>query len=164
MASEYGPRFESPEILKRLMAAGRYGEKTGGGFYGYGEQSDAPVKQMIAEIQASGIAKGAFSVERLVFPMINEAAMIAQENIASIPDIDMAMIAGTGMSYQGERIGPLAIADEYGLDVVLAGLEQMLHAPWGGERFRPSLLLKTKVRAGHLGKKSGRGFHEHMSW
>jgi 3-hydroxybutyryl-CoA dehydrogenase len=96
--------------------------------------------------------------------MINEAAMIAQENIASIPDIDMAMIAGTGMSYQGERIGPLAIADEYGLDVVLAGLEEMLHAPWGGERFRPSLLLKTKVRAGHLGKKSGRGFHEHMAW
>ena len=57
-----------------------------------------------------------------------------------------------------------AIADEYGLDVVLAGLEEMLHAPWGGERFRPSLLLKTKVRAGHLGKKSGRGFHEHMAW
>ena len=90
--------------------------------------------------------------------------MIAQENIASIPDIDMAMIAGTGMSYQGERVGPLAIADEYGLDVVLAGLEQMLHEPWGGERFRPAQLLKTKVRAGHLGKKSGRGFHEHMGW
>ena len=115
-------------------------------------------------LQASGIAQGPFSVERLVFPMINEAAMIAQENIATIPDIDMAMIAGTGMSYQGERVGPLAIADEIGLDVVLAGLEQMLHAPWGGERFRPSLLLKTKVRAGHLGKQSGRGFHEHMAW
>jgi 3-hydroxyacyl-CoA dehydrogenase len=147
-----------------MLAAGRYGERTGAGFYGYGEQSDAPVKAMIAEIQASGIAQGPFSVERLVFPMINEAAMIAQENIASVPDIDMAMIAGTGMSYQGERVGPLAIADEYGLDVVLAGLEEMLHAPWGGERFRPSLLLKTKVRAGHLGKKSGRGFHEHMAW
>jgi 3-hydroxyacyl-CoA dehydrogenase len=164
MASEYGPRFESPEILKRLVAAGRYGEKTGGGFYGYGEQSDAPVKEMIAAIQASGVPTGPFSVERLIFPMINEATLIAQENIASVPDIDMAMIAGTGMTYGGERLGPLAIADEYGLDVVLAGLEAMMKEPWGGERFRPAQLLKTKVRAGHLGKKSGRGFHEHMSW
>ncbi|MER2600531.1 MAG: 3-hydroxyacyl-CoA dehydrogenase [Caldilineales bacterium] len=164
MAAEYGPRFESPEILKRLVAAKRYGEKSGGGFYGYGEQTDVPVKEMIADIQAGGIACGPFSVERLVYPMINEAAMIAQENIASIPDIDMAMIAGTGMSYQGERVGPLAIADQIGLDKVLAGLEQMLQEPWGGERFRPSLLLKTKVRAGHLGKESGRGFHEYMTW
>lgn len=164
MASEYGPRFESPEILKRLVAMGRYGEKTGAGFYGYGEQTDAPVKEIIAEIQAAGLPRGPFSVERLIFPMINEAALIAQENIASIPDIDMAMIAGTGMTYKGERMGPLAIADEYGLDVVLQGLEEMLKAPWGGERFRPAQLLKTKVRAGHLGKKSGRGFHEHMAW
>ncbi len=92
--------------------------------------------------------------------MINEAARIAEEKIASIPDIDMAMIAGTGMSYEGERIGPLGIADEFGLDVVLAGLERMMAEPWGGERFRPSLLLKTKVQAGELGKESGRGFHE----
>lgn len=164
MAAEYGPRFESPKILKMLAAAGRYGEKSGGGFYGYGEQTDAPVKEMIAEIQAQGLVAGPFTVERLVFPMINEAALIAQEGIASVPDIDMAMIAGTGMTYGGERMGPLAIADEYGLDVVLEGLENYLKAPWGGERFRPAQLLKTKVRAGHLGKKSGRGFHEHMAW
>lgn len=164
MASEYGPRFQPPEILKRLVAMGRYGEKSGAGFYGYGEQTDEPVKQIIAEIQARGIPRGEFSVERLIFPMINEAALIAQENIASIPDIDMAMIAGTGMTHHGERMGPLAIADEYGLDVVLAGLERMMREPWGGERFRPALLLKTKVRAGHLGKKTGRGFHEHMTW
>ena len=75
----------------------------------------------------------------------------------------MAMIAGTGMTYQGERMGPLAIADEIGLDVILAGLERFLHAPWGGERFRPAQLLKTKVRAGHLGKKTGRGFREHLA-
>ena len=164
MASEYGPRFESPKILKMLMEAGRYGEKVSAGFYGYGDQTDAPVKEMIAKIQAEGIARGEFSDERLIFPMINEAALIAQEHIASVPDIDMAMIAGTGMTYKGERMGPLAIADEYGLDVVVEGLEKMLNEPWGGERFRPAQLLKTKVRAGHLGKKSGRGFHEHVGW
>ena len=119
---------------------------------------------MIAKIQAEGIARGEFSDERLIFPMINEAALIAQEHIASVPDIDMAMIAGTGMTYKGERMGPLAIADEYGLDVVVQGLERMLNEPWGGERFRPAQLLKTKVRAGHLGKQSGRGFHEHVGW
>ena len=46
--------------------------------------------------------------------------------------------------------------------VVLEGLERMMQEPWGGERFRPAQLLKTKVRAGHLGKKAGRGFHEYL--
>jgi 3-hydroxybutyryl-CoA dehydrogenase len=63
------------------------------------------------------------------------------------------------MTFHGERKGPLAIADEIGLDVVLAGLEQMF-AQYG-ERFRPARLLRTKVRAGHLGAKTKRGFHEY---
>jgi 3-hydroxybutyryl-CoA dehydrogenase len=74
-------------------------------------------------------------------------------------DIDMSMVAGTGMTFGGERIGPLAIADKIGLDVVvesLARLEQEL-----GLRFRPSRPLKLRVRAGHLGEKTGKGFHEH---
>jgi 3-hydroxyacyl-CoA dehydrogenase len=161
MASQYGERFQSPEILQRLVDAGRLGEKSGAGFYGYGDQTDEPVKQLIEQIQAEGAVKGEFSPERLIFPMINEAALIAQEEIATIPDIDMAMVAGTGMSYQGERIGPLAIADEYGLDVVLAGLERFMQEPWGGERFRPAQLLRDKVEAGDLGRKTGRGFHEY---
>ena len=86
-------------------------------------------------------------------------ALALQEHIASISDIDMAMIAGTGMTYKGERKGPLAIADEIGLDVVLEGLES-LYAQHG-ERFRPARLLRTKVRAGHLGLKAKRGFHEY---
>lgn len=161
MASQYGERFASPQILQMLVDAGRLGEKSGAGFYGYEDNTDEPVKQMIAQIQASGIPVGEFSIERLVFPMINEAARIAEEEIASIPDIDMAMIAGTGMSHDGERMGPLGIADEYGLDVVLAGLERMMAEPWGGERFRPADLLVSKVRAGELGKSAGRGFHEY---
>ncbi len=63
------------------------------------------------------------------------------------------------MTHGGERMGPLAVADLVGLDVVLEGL-QALEAKYG-PRFRPSRLLKLKVRAGHLGKKAGKGFHEY---
>jgi 3-hydroxyacyl-CoA dehydrogenase len=165
MAREYGPRFAAPRLMDLMLAAGRYGEKAGAGFYSYGEGTDEPVQAMIAQVQAEeGLPAGEFTVERLIFPLINEAALIAQEHVASVPDIDMAMVAGTGMTYQGERMGPMAIADEYGLDTVVEGLERMMQEPWGGERFRPAQLLKTKVRAGHLGKKSGRGFHEYLDF
>lgn len=164
LASQYGERFPRPEILQMLVESGRLGEKSGAGFYGYGDQTDQAVKEMIAQIQAKGLAKGEFSDERLIFPMINEAARIAEEEVAAVPDIDLAMIAGTGMTYHGERMGPLAIADEIGLDVVVEGLERFMRAPWGRERFRPAELIRAKVNAGDLGKKSGAGFLEHFNF
>ena len=94
-----------------------------------------------------------------MYPLINEAALCVQENIASITDIDMSMIAGTGMTYGGERVGPLAIADKIGLDAVVETLETL--AEELGSRFRPSRPLKLRVRAGHLGEKAGKGFHEY---
>jgi 3-hydroxybutyryl-CoA dehydrogenase len=94
-------------------------------------------------------------------PLINEAALCLQEKIASPNDVDMAVIAGTGMTYGGERVGPLAVADILGLDVVVAKLEELQQVH--GERFRPARLLRTKVRAGHLGRKSGKGFHEYSA-
>jgi 3-hydroxyacyl-CoA dehydrogenase len=139
---------------------GRLGEKSGAGFYGYGDQTDEPTQKLIAEIRTEkGIANAEFSPGRLVYPLINEATLCVQENIASVNDIDMAMIAGAGMTFIGERMGPLAAADLIGLDVVLEGLGA-LEAKYGS-RFRPSRLLKLKVRAGHLGKKAGKGFHEY---
>lgn len=155
--SEYGPRMAPASFFYKLVEAGRLGEKNGKGFYGYGDETDEPVKALLAtEPQIPG---STFTVERLIYPMINEAVLALQEHIAAVGDIDMAMIAGTGITYHGERKGPLAIADEIGLDVVLAGLEQMF-AQYG-ERFRPARLLRTKVRAGHLGVKVKRGFHEY---
>jgi len=116
---------------------------------------------MIRELQDSGAVRMGtkFSVERLMYPLINEAALCVQEHIASISDIDMAMVAGSGMTYGGERIGPLAIADKIGLDVVVAKLEEL--AKELGPRFLPSRPLKLRVRAGHLGVKTGKGFHEY---
>jgi 3-hydroxybutyryl-CoA dehydrogenase len=71
------------------------------------------------------------------------------------------MVAGTGMTYDGERVGPLAVADILGLDTVVAKLEELQSAY--GERFQPARYLRTKVRAGHVGRKSGRGFHEYSA-
>jgi 3-hydroxyacyl-CoA dehydrogenase len=160
LTGEYGERMESALLLPKLVELGRLGEKSGAGFYGYGDQTDEPTQKLIAEIRTEkGIANSEFSSGRLVYPLINEATLCVQENIASVNDIDMAMIAGAGMTFSGERMGPLAAADLIGLDVVLEGLGA-LEAKYCS-RFRPSRLLKLKVRAGHLGKKAGKGFHEY---
>lgn len=164
LEQEYGSRMHGAELFRELVSAGRLGEKSGAGFYGFGTETDEPVKKMIADLQASGqVKKGkpGFDPDRLIMPLINEASLCIEEKIASVNDIDMAMIAGSGMTYQGERVGPLAVADFIGLDVVVAKLEELQKKH--GERFRPSRTLRTKVRAGHLGKKAGKGFHEYSA-
>ena len=161
--SEYGERMTPAPLFELLYQSGRYGEKTGAGFYGYGDQTDEPVRQMIADLQTSGrVATGTtFSVERLMMPMINEAVLCLTEHIANANDIDMACIAGIGMKRGEDRMGPLQLADEIGLDVVLEKLEGLRQEL--GERFRPARLLRTKVRAGHLGRKVGKGFMEYTT-
>jgi len=161
LGKEYN--VEIPPLFKMLFEAGRLGEKSGAGFYGYGDQTDEPVKAMIKQLQEEGkVQTGTeFSWQRLMMPMLNEAVLCVMENIAPPDKIDMAMIAGTGMKYGDERMGPLQLADELGLDVVLANLEKF-QAKYG-DRFRPARLLKTKVRAGHLGKKVGKGFFEYTT-
>jgi 3-hydroxyacyl-CoA dehydrogenase len=159
--SEYGERMSPAPLFFKLSEAGRLGEKSGAGFYDHpGGESDV-VNGMIKDLQESGaVPTGTtFSVERLMYPLLNEAALCVQENIASVTDIDMSMVAGTGMTYGGERVGPLVIADKIGLDVVTQALEGL--AEELGPRFRPSRPLKLRVRAGHLGEKTGRGFHEY---
>ncbi len=161
MGEEYGERMKGAPLFAKLVERGRLGEKSGAGFYDYPGGETETLEQIIRELQESGeVPTGTeFSVDRLILPMINEATLCLQEGIASASDIDMAMIAGTGMTYHGERMGPLAVADEMGLDVVLEKLEALRERL--GERFRPTWSLRLKVRAGHLGKKVGRGFHEY---
>jgi 3-hydroxyacyl-CoA dehydrogenase len=159
--SEYGERMSPAPLFVKLIEAGRLGEKSGAGFFDHPGGESETIYKMIKELQESGaVPTGTpFSVERLMFPLINEAALCMQENVASILDIDMSMVAGTGMTYGGERVGPLVIADQIGLDVVVETLETL--AEELGPRFRPSRPLKLRVRAGHLGVKTGKGFHEH---
>jgi 3-hydroxyacyl-CoA dehydrogenase / enoyl-CoA hydratase / 3-hydroxybutyryl-CoA epimerase len=158
---EYGERMPAAALYEELFKAKRWGEKTGAGFYNYTTADVEPMDKIIARLQAQGKAlKGTkFSMDRLMMPLVNEASLCVMENIARPGDVDMGMIAGTGMKVGEDRIGPLEYADTLGLDVVLGKLEELQKQ--FGERFRPSRLLKTKVRAGHLGKKTGKGFKEY---
>ena len=93
-----------------------------------------------------------FIVNRILVPMLNEAAFAVYENLASPEDIDKAMKLGTN-----QPMGPLTLADFIGLDTVLAIME-VLYAGFKDPKYRPCPLLVKMVRAGHLGKKTGRGF------
>jgi 3-hydroxyacyl-CoA dehydrogenase/enoyl-CoA hydratase/3-hydroxybutyryl-CoA epimerase len=158
---QYGARMEPPWIYRELVAAGRLGQKTGAGFRGGAASEPAETVVAARRPPATGGEQGQteLSAERLVYPLINEAVWSLQESIAPAHDVDLAMVAGAGMTFRGAREGPLTIADEMGLDVLLDGLEGLRARH--GERFRPAWLLRIKVGAGHLGVKAGQGFHEY---
>jgi len=94
-----------------------------------------------------------FIVNRLLFPMINEAIFLLSEGIADEKTIDTCMKLGAN-----HPMGPLELADFIGLDVCLSILETLVHET-GDAKYRPAHLLKKYVRAGKLGKKSGVGFY-----
>jgi 3-hydroxybutyryl-CoA dehydrogenase len=96
-----------------------------------------------------------FAVNRILCPMINEAIFVYSEGIATVEDIDQAMILGAN-----HPMGPLALADLVGLDTLLAVLDR-LHQELGEAKYRPAPMLRKMVRAGHLGRKSGKGFYDY---
>jgi 3-hydroxybutyryl-CoA dehydrogenase len=96
-----------------------------------------------------------FISNRILMPMINEAVYCVMENVASVQDIDTVMKLG-----MAHPMGPLTLADFIGLDVCLAIME-VLHDGLGDSKYRPCPLLRRMVAAGHLGKKSGRGFYNY---
>ena len=98
-----------------------------------------------------------FIVNRVLFPMINEAAFTLQQGVASAEDIDAAMKGGCN-----HPMGPLALADLVGLDVVFAILDS-LYREYGEPRYAPCLEIKKRVEAGWLGRKSGRGFYDYAA-
>ena len=96
-----------------------------------------------------------FIVNRLLIPMINEAVTILAEGVAGTSEIDSAMKLGAN-----HPMGPLALADLIGLDIVLAIMEN-LHNEMGDDKYRPHPLLKKMVRGRKLGKKTKTGFYEY---
>jgi 3-hydroxybutyryl-CoA dehydrogenase len=98
-----------------------------------------------------------FVVNRLLCPMLNEAIFLYGEGVASAKEIDDGMKLGCN-----HPIGPLALTDMIGLDVLLAVME-VFAADFGDAKYRPAPLLREMVAAGWLGRKSGRGFYTYES-
>ena len=98
--------------------------------------------------------KPGFVTNRILMPWINEGIRAYDEGVASKEDIDRGMTLGTNVP-----MGPLTLADHVGLDICLHAAET-LHEELG-DRYKPAYLLKRKVEAGDLGKKTGNGFYEY---
>lgn len=111
--------------------------------------------ERINKVPVEVVESPGFIVNRLLIPMINEAIFILDEGIAVAEDIDKSMKLGSN-----HPIGPLALADLIGLDVVLSIMEVLLMET-NDSKYRPALLLKKKVRAGQLGRKTSHGFYQY---
>ena len=145
-----GMHFFNPDTVMKLVEIIRGMATSQETFDAVKELSVAIGKEPVEVEEAPG-----FVVNRILIPMINEASFILQEGIASVEDIDTAMKYGAN-----HPMGPLALGDLIGLDVCLAIMD-VLYNETGDTKYRSSSILRKYVRAGWLGRKSGRGFYNY---
>lgn len=145
-----GMHFFNPAPVMKLVEIIRGMATSQETFDAVKELSVAIGKEPVEVEEAPG-----FVVNRILIPMINEASFIFQEGIASVEDIDTAMKYGAN-----HPMGPLALGDLIGLDVCLAIMD-VLYNETGDTKYRSSSILRKYVRAGWLGRKSGRGFYNY---
>ena len=145
-----GMHFFNPAPVMKLVEIIRGMATSQETFDAVKELSLAIGKEPVEVAEAPG-----FVVNRILIPMINEASFILQEGIASVEDIDTAMKFGAN-----HPMGPLALGDLIGLDVCLAIMD-VLYNETGDTKYRASSTLRKYVRAGWLGRKTGRGFYNY---
>ena len=122
------------------------------------DETAATIRDLSAELGKHVIVSAdrpGFIVNRMLMPFLGEAMRAFEEGVGSAEDIDAG--AKIGLNHP---MGPLALADFIGLDVC-KGIMTVLHEGLGGEQFRPPGVLLDLVEAGHLGQKTGRGFHRY---
>ncbi|WP_027717860.1 3-hydroxybutyryl-CoA dehydrogenase [Desulfovirgula thermocuniculi] len=145
-----GTHFFNPVPVMQLVEVIR-GEETSDETYSLAVKVCEKMGKTVITVKEAPL----FVVNRILVPMINEAIFVLQEGIASAEDIDKGMKLGAN-----HPIGPLALADLIGLDVLLMVMET-LYRETGDSKYRPAPLLRKMVRAGHLGRKTGRGFYRY---
>ena len=155
--NEWAERPDDPALwalVSKLVEQGRYGQKTGAGIFNYAGRSPVPDEEVAklakAEAERLGVSQRDITddeiIERLMYSMINEGALILGEGIATkSSDIDVVFVHGYGMPrYRG---GPMCYADEVGLDKVIAGMEKY-KARYGDMYWEPAPLLKELSQSG----------------
>ena len=155
--NEWAERPDDPALwalVSKLVEQGRYGQKTGAGIFNYAGRSPVPDEEVAklakAEAERLGVSQRDITddeiIERLMYSMINEGALILGEGIATkSSDIDVVFVHGYGMPrYRG---GPMCYADEIGLDTVIAGMEKY-KARYGDMYWEPAPLLKELSQSG----------------
>ena len=145
-----GMHFMNPVPVMQLVEIVR-GLATSDATYAAVEQHAKALGKTPVEVQDYP----GFVSNRVLMPMINEAAYCLMEGVAGREAIDQVMKLG-----MNHPLGPLALADLIGLDVCLA-IMNVLHEGFSDSKYRPCPLLKKMVAAGHLGRKTGRGFYEY---
>ena len=148
MRSAFGERMKGGNTLDRMLAAGRLGRKNGRGFYRYRKGKKAGPDGAVYGLLGARPAEGAMSemVERrLVYAMLNEAAMACAEDVVrSARDGDIGAIYGIG--FPAFRGGPLRLLDEIGASKAVSTLHEL--EDQYGERFRPAPALVEMARQG----------------
>ncbi|MEA4954267.1 MAG: 3-hydroxybutyryl-CoA dehydrogenase, partial [Pseudoflavonifractor sp.] len=145
-----GMHFFNPATVMKLIEVIR-GAKTSDETYNTVFALSSEVgKEPVTVNEAPG-----FVVNRILIPLINEGCELVYTGVASVEDVDKAMKLGAN-----HPMGPLELGDLIGLDVCLA-IMNTLYTETGDSKYRPSLLMKKMVRAGYLGRKTGKGFYDY---